>query len=301
MKLLKLCIFVLFIAYVEKTQAQKNINYTLVSDNPYRINQLYFRVQPIYFEYFKGNTASFGGALELRYGWQNKYLLHVSNRKSYDVIAEGPSEENFIVRDFAVEYILLDKNVKKDISVTLSSSTSEDARYRYTYSKFINVPSAVRRSFGVRGGVFNYQSPFMVSELSKVNTSLIKGNLIRSTSVFGGLSYNIIHNTQIRVSGLRGIKSNAKWLNMYADVMYAPHLAVADIADSLQENMSSEKNRLGWRAGLLADFHTTKFLTFGGRAEIGSRPGFKNNGFFLYFGMGATIGLWKDKTDYTKE
>jgi hypothetical protein len=291
----------------------QRISYTLLEDNPQAINQLYIRLNPLYFEGFKTNTASIGRGIEIRYLLKDMLIFNFNNNVSYSTIQENNNNDKFAIRDLSVEYILSDKSKSKDVKINLSSSTSGNV----TYSKYVTVPGTTRYIFAARGGVLNYKSPFKIGELSKaVKTTILdeegyktKGfepsaSIVRSTSIFAGLSYSIINNTRIKVDGMRKIKSNERWLNLYADVLFSPLIKIDDFEATNENNKISnfvvndvfEKQRIGLRTGFLVDYHTNKNVTFGGRAEIGSRPGIKGYGFYLYCGMGMTISLIKNKT-----
>lgn len=295
----------------------QRVSYTLIEDNPYAIKHLYVRLNPIYFEGFRANKASIGVGVEVRYLLKDKFIFNFNNWKSYSTIAENTAGDKFLLRDLSAEFILIDKASEGDVRVNLSSSTSESAKYRTTATKYIQVPGTTRKILAIRGGVLNYKTPFEPTDLKKIDYNkildtggislsqyAIAGSLVKSTSVFVGLSYSVIHNTKIKVEGYRKIKSNQTWLNLYADIMFAPVVTLDNFYD---ENISNswfiiengnngiEKKRLGWRTGFVTDFHTTKLITFSGRVEVGSRTGIKNNGFYLYCGMGATVILLKHK------
>lgn len=278
----------------------QSVSYNTLEDNPYAIKQLYIRLNPFYVEAFRTNTASLGAGIELKYLFRDKMIFHFNNWKSYSTIATNSANDKFIVRDLTAEYILFDKAEKGEVKIVLSESVSQSSKGTYSSSKYIKVPGTTRTLFSARGGIYNYQSPFKISELKKVKAHEIldtaghpngfgnAGFLIKSTSVFAGISYNIINNTKIKASGFGKAKSTEKWLSIYLDLMYAPLISI--------ENYSAKNSkRLGWRYGFLADWHTTKNITFSGRAEIGSRTGIKQNGFYLYGGFGITIALLKNK------
>lgn len=290
----------------------QQVSYTILEDDPYAIKQLYIRINPFYAEGFRTNTASIGGGIELRYLLKDKLIFNFNNWKSYSTIVENPANDKFVVRDLSAEYILMDKTSHGNVKIVLSSSSTQT----YTVSRYIEVPGTTRKVLAARGGIFNYKTPFRHSELKNrtapiLDTGGVKlhgfdypGLLLKSTSVFAGISYSIIRNTTISANGFGKAKGNGKWLNYYADVMFAPVVSPQDFTAKNDNDVESyfeikngdngiEKKRLGWRTGLVADFHTTKTITFSGRVETGSRPGIKSNGFYLYCGLGMTVALLK--------
>lgn len=300
MKKLSLLLFVLNLTLFSQAQ---QVNYTILEDDPYAIKQLYIRINPFYVEGFRTNAASFGGGIELRYILKDRFVFNFNNWKSYSTIVENAANDKFVVRDLSAEYILSDKSKSGTIKITLSSSTSGS----YTVSKYVEVPGTTRKVLAARGGIFNYKTPFKTSELKNIeNIQLSNGNggvtgfapagyLLKSTSIFTGISYSVINNTTISANGFGKAKGKGKCLNYYADVMFAPFVSTLNAAGEISDTIV-ERKRLGWRTGFVADFSTTKTITFSGRAEIGSRPGIKSNGFYLYCGLGMTVALLKNKT-----
>jgi hypothetical protein len=312
-KMKKFIVFLVLFNLSNQLNAQ-NVSYSILEDDPYKIKQLYLRINPFYAEGFRTNKASIGGGIELRYVLKNKIIFNFNNWKSYTTIAETLEKDKFLVRDLSAEYILFDKSSSEDVKIVLSSSSSGN----YTTTKYIRVPGTTRKVFSVRGGIFNYKTPFKTSSLKNKSGSILDtggvklsgfvspGVLLKSTSVFGGLSYSIIHNTKISAIGFGKSKANAVWLNYYVDFLFAPIINFQDFyAENSDKVMSLfeinsgengiEKNRLGWRTGFVSDFDISKRITYSGRVEIGSRPGIKSNGFYLYCGLGMTIPILKSK------
>ncbi len=294
----------------------QEVSYTMIEDDPYAVKRLYVRLNPFYVEGFQTNKASIGTGLELKYA-SNNFNVQINNRKSFTTILENTANDNFAIRELCMEYYLVDKAKQGDVSITLSESSSSDRNGRYTTSTYITVPGTTRTILAGRGGAFLYRSPFHLSELKgrgSVNDTAgvalggfqSASSLVKTVTCFAGVSYNIVRNTTISVAGYRKTRSNAKWLSMYADVMFAPSASFenftaenTDFAASYFEISDGDngvvKKRIGWRTGLVADFNTAKTITYSGRVELGSRPGIKSNGFYLYCGLGMTISVIKPK------
>ncbi len=287
-----------FLFFFSMHASAQRVSYEVLEDDPYAIKQLTFRIYPFYAEAFKTNTASLGGGLELRCLLLDKLIFQVNNWKSYSTIAENERGDKFITRDFVAEYILSDKAKKDPISIVLSESVSQSSNGTYSTSKYIEVPGTTRTITGLRGGVYNYQSPFRVDDLKKANEIMDTAGLmqsgfsygdylVKSTNIFAGLSLNVIRNIKIDAVGYGKAKSSEKWMTVYLDLMYGPLVSLEGL----------QKNRIGWRYGFLADWHTTKSITFSGRVELGSRTGIKKHGFYLFGGFAMSVNLFKKKSN----
>jgi hypothetical protein len=167
-----------------------------------------------------------------------------------------------------------------------------------TTTSYINVPAQQRKIFSFRGGITQYQTPIAYRDLKGVRISEIidvplatdnkfdvRLTTLSTVMVTAGMSMQGINNIQILANG-RKKRSNERWLSSYFDVLFAPVISVP-----YANSNTDWKKRVGWRFGYLADFHSYKRVTFGGRAEIGSRPGIVRNGFYLRCGLGMTINL----------
>jgi hypothetical protein len=293
----------------------QTVNYKILKDDPSDIANLQIRLHPFYAEGFRLNKASIGTAVELRYNLSNKMFFNLDRWGSWTTIAESPDTKKFALNELNAEYILVDKSTPADIDVVLRSSTTQSGNSTYTESKYITVPGTVRSVVAARGGVVQYKTPFEPYALKGFDNKTIKdtagivlsyydvsGTSLSGVVVVAGVSFHRITNLHVLANG-NAKRSNERWLSSYFDMMYAPVIKVKDFTGKNSDNNSSLfimsggdngiiKKRLGWRYGMVADFHCEKRATFSGRIEIGSRPGVKNNGFYLRAGIGMTINLF---------
>ncbi len=151
------------------------------------------------------------------------------------------------------------------------------------------------------------RAPFEVSdvmdaqfekELIDINTGFFGGNgLMTTVSLYSGIGYAFIKNLQLEVDGYRKIKKNSNSHNMYADVMFAPsvnfkwseHIDSTTAPFVLDESIA--KKRLGLRFGYAYNLSVVQSVSFAARVDMGWRPGFKTNSFFMYIGCGLAVNL----------
>lgn len=293
----------------------QTVSYKTVKDDPSDIANLQIRLHPFYAEGFRLNKASLGTAIELRYNLSNKMFFNLNRWGSWSTIAKNSVAKKFTLNEFNTEYILVDKSTPSDIDVVLHSRTTQAGDKLYTESKYITVPGTVRSVIAARGGVVQYKTPFKPYALKGFDNKAItdtagivlnfydvSGTALSGVVIVAGVSMHRITNLHVLVNG-NAKRSNERWLSTYFDVMYAPVIKVKDFTGKNSDNNSSLfimsdgdngiiKKRLGWRYGMVVDFHCEKRTTFSGRVEIGSRPGVKSNGFYVRGGIGMTFNLF---------
>ncbi len=258
-------------------------------------------------------------AAEVRYSWSDVATSHPG---TYPTSIGGLQKQ--MILDIGGVYFFRSKVKKVPVKVVLHSHSSGN----YTYTKYVLVPSEVKRMVGLRGGLFsdrkaltfkeeshpyfNYKSTDGLMELPINNVGNHTGvqpagnaymPLAMSTtpSLYAGIHLRNIKNTIIRTSGY-GKRGNTKISDLYFDLMLAPTVIIKNVMDEdgveWQIVPKSDGIRsLGYRIGY--SLHSSRYCGFIWSTEFGKRPGailgpsFLNNGTSLTFNLGISIGSGK--------
>lgn len=255
--------------------------------------------------------------VQTRFAWSDAATHHVVS--GYPENKGGQKKQ--LVLDMGSAFYLVNRNATKNVKVILSSSSFGG----YTHTRYIRIPATVKKLFGVEGGVYlnrrglefdtkshpyyKYQSKdgSVTVPIDEVGSST--GNvqptgeaykplsMTHIVSIYGGLHYRRL--TNVEISTGEGIKANRNTLDLYADVMYAPVVPIANVVDNSGTEwklvpQSGAIKHLGWKAGFT--HHNCKKVSFEYNFEFGRKPGpvlgkdFMNNGSYISLGMGLSIG-----------
>ena len=258
--------------------------------------------------------------VQMKYSWADANTHHVVT--GFPTNAGGLKKQ--MILDVGGAFFLVDKNKKKRVRVVLSSTSFGG----YTRTHYLMVPSEIKRQFGVEGGLYynrralefdenshklyHYQSldgkyDEAIGDVGAQSATQPAGesykplSMTHIVSLYGGLHYRKVTNTEISTSGY-GIRSNSSVVDMFADIMLAPYVPIANVIDNSGKEyklvpQSGAISHLGWKAG--ATVHSAKTVSFEYTFEFGRKPGpkmgtgFLDNGSYIAMGMGISIGFNK--------
>lgn len=314
------------------TSAQTS--YTLVHSNPDD-----YRRSVVYLDLFTADTylnPNLGSAfkletvigqrlmpwLQMKYSWADANTHHVVT--GFPTNADGLKKQ--LIVDAGGAYFLVSKNKNKRVKVVLSSMSFGG----YTHTRYMMIPSTIKRSFGVEGGLYynrralefadkshplyhykatsgSYDAP--IDELGSTTTTAGAPSgeaykplsMTHIMSIYGGLHYRKVTNTSIRTSGY-GTRTNATIMDWYADIMLAPVIPIKNVVDNTGHEyelvpQAGAINHLGWKAGVTC--HSAKAVSFEYNFEFGKKPApqmgttFFENGSYISMGLGIAIGFNK--------
>lgn len=256
--------------------------------------------------------------VQVKYSWADANTHHVVS--GFPTNASGL--KNQMIVDAGGALFLTSKNKNKRVKVVLSSHSFGG----YTHTSYLMVPSTVKKMFGVEGGVYynrralefddashalyhyksmdgSYDKP--ISALGSTTAGEPAGenykplSMTNIASIYGGIHYRKVNYTSIYATGY-GTRTNASVIDLYADVMLAPIVPIANVVDikgkeyEIVAQKGSIRN-LGWKAGVTA--HSAKTLSFEYNFEFGQKPGpmmgtgFMDNGTYISMGLGFALGF----------
>ncbi|MCC6720874.1 MAG: hypothetical protein IT243_01625 [Bacteroidia bacterium] len=304
-------IITLLLAFSGTLAFSQRLSYEIKHDEPDKIKNTTFHIDPFYSEFWGTNTT-IGFGLRADVMLKKRFSGNITFRKAYlDMNVRSHADKNlpypkngfskYTYIEPSVCFHLIDKLKKKSVKVVISSSTSYSGSYKTTTTKYIMVPGTVRSIVGVRGGLYFLNSAVDMGEAESIKTWEAKnGNEVvkfgsysddihgspiyngytqmRQVAVFGGLSIKSIRNLKVKIEGYRKTRGNYSFYDFYFDLMFAPVLSYQDLkfADGTTFNIKNNSNvRTGWRTGVLFKFVNKPYMSYG--FEFGQRPGFNGS------------------------
>lgn len=310
----------------------QNINYSIRSDDPYDLKRAVIHLDPFYVDAW-GTNMNIGWGIRADYIFNKQLNFALTFRRAYldknagehmdgNLMYATSGLSKYIFVEPVVNYTLADYTKRAYLRIVLSSSSYTVGNYRYTNTKFINVPGTARHVFSARGGIMFINAAIDFSEgdaepdFEAVNTqdksdkftfgsnSNNKGGsgtyngytMMKLTSLFAGISYKYITNLVVDVDGWGG-RRNAGLNDIYFDLMFAPVISYKNVAasdKSVWEISNKNQNRIGWRIGWQYRHPAKTWMSF--EAAFGARSGYKgrtkgilNPRAFLDITMGISI------------
>lgn len=319
MKALSTLFIISLISYAARAQ---EIDYTIEQNEP-EYSNFVLGFEPFYIDASKLNFPIGVGVSGMYHGIVD--LSFVVNRSLFDLNTYSMNATNSLKPHSAFEigvgYPLINKVVDKPLRITLSETTVGD----YTYSKFIMVPGSIKRTVGVRGGIYRYRNSYSNDDFGDIemdSVTMVASSLgydpgvnqwepflanVTVTALYGGISITGTRNLRITSESFSGHRKNAGFSHVYIDAMFAPfinlgsytHVPVpGDIynllpAGNYDLNDSYSKRRigfrLGWQGNQALQMGKKSRIGFYYRMEAGSRPGIKGGNWYMLLATG--IGL----------
>ncbi len=302
------------------------VTYEQIYDDPYAVNKLFIGLQPLYGELFVANVnAGFG--LEALYYYQDKVDFRAQLRKSYsrkffdfnrDVALDNSQLDNraqvFNYFEFGATYHIKDFEENSKTRMVLYRKSYKGNRWASRVPLTAEVPSKVRKVYGLRGGTMLWKSSTdltrAMSAQGLTNNDLkdAEGNGLPLTYDAAGRErplnvYSNIASTNVYLGGSmswgRNIAINFDtyeegvddlMLTVFFDLIYSPSMTVDDIvytttplnsptAETRTYSVSPVKlQSFGARLGIDGRFNRSFSWSYGG--EIGYRPSIEGRSFF---------------------
>lgn len=258
--------------------------------------------------------------VSIRSTWLDAATRHVFN--DYPMPAGGL--QKMTATDIGGAFFFKVRTIDRDLKIVLRSSHGGG----YSYTKYTHVPGQVMRLTGIRGGMFNYKKALKFGEDSHsmyryksadgltdlpindvgvftdpqpagqsyqpMSMSIVK-------CLFAGLQLRSATNTFVKVAGY-GRRSNARVLDLYMDLMYAPSITISNVRDidgNEWQLVPGDKalRRLGYRFGYSIRQSKNAGISFSN--EFGLRPGaimsksFLSSGAYISLGCGMSLASGK--------
>lgn len=328
MKIIKVLTLSTAIAASIGASAQR-VSYKVATDAPdaYKRTMLYLDLFTVdtYLEPALGSAAKLETVIgdrimpwaQVKFAWTDAASTHAVT--GYPMVDGGQKKQ--LSTDVGAALFLINKEANRKIKVVLSSHSF--GGYRHT--KYLMVPGTVKKMFGVEGGLnfmrkalrfedqshqfFRYQSMdgsqnLPIEGVGSSGTPQPAGlayapqSMTNVMSIAAGIHYRRVTNLTIQTDEY-GTRSNRSTGDLYANVLVAPVVSIANVIDpagvewKLVAQDGGKKN-LGWRLGYT--HHNSVKVGFSYNFEVGQRPGpvmgddFLNNGTYISLGMGLSIG-----------
>jgi hypothetical protein len=313
-------IFIAANALAQAAQDDKNaVTYEELYDEPYAVNKLFIAFQPLYAEVFATNTnAGFGAYAQ--YFYKDKFNIQAQMRMTYGSkffdfnrqlalnngnVQNTPSTFHYF--EIGGTYHIKDTESTGKTKMTLYKNSYKGNKWASRVPLQTEVPAKLRKIYGARLGAIVWNSTTNLSgALQKQNLTnadltndsgeglpltITKNNQQQAFSVFSnvnsaaiylGGSITRIRNVAVAFDNYEGGADDGI-LNLYADIMFAPMLAVDKVEyNDVKYSVSALKtNPLGFRLGMDGKFNRSLSWGYGG--EVGYRPSIKGRSFFTMF------------------
>lgn len=305
------------LAYAQVQEEKAAVVFDELYDEPYAINKLFIGFQPFYGELFATNVNAGYGA-EAHYYHKNKFDVKAHFRKSYsskfydfnrEIALNNSSVSNtpeiYNYYEVGGTYHIKDFDVNSKTKIFLHKKNTSRNRWAATVPLYAEVPSKLRKIYGVRLGGIVWNS---TTDLNRVLDSqgLSNADLVNSEGI--GLpetyvdgngqiqDFNVFSNiyaTNIYLGGsMSWIRNIAVGFDQYEeglddgiltlffDVMIAPALKVDPVVYNDMDYSTDvlKTKMIGFRAGIDGKFNRTLSWSYGG--EVGYRPSLSGQGFY---------------------
>ncbi len=330
----KIAVFALLIAAVS-AKAQ-NSRYKIVENDPDKARTTTLDLQIFDLGWYQGIGMSLGGRahtfltpkVEPFLAYKKAYVNDPAiSDGAYDgtIVSKGGIKSG-IAAEAGCSYYFFSRKVASTTKMNLNAVASRDLILQY-YSE---VPTIVKHMVGARGGItynrrtmdlYDQTHPYYfykssdgkytvpiddfdpkVSHLQPAGFAANPYTNMHVVAIFAGICYKNIKHTKIDVEDV-GRRQKAKNLDLYADVMFAPIMGIANVIDTQKREWlivphTNTMHRFGYRVGLSKHSGKTVGTTY--TLEAGKKPaaaigqGFFNTGGFINITYGMCISTaWK--------
>ena len=342
---MKKILFFIGSVLIVNTSKSQNVSYEVLEDNVQDIKRINIQINPFYADIYSGvNFATLGASasaevsilkrIELKGEFRMAYLDGNSGKKQVSDLTglnhptcEGGTKRSNYFEAGAALY-LFNWTRTRNLQVTLHSSSSGGRTYR----EYLNVPGERRRMFGLRSGLFMYNTGTRIGDNDFSNYTYLITNgadtmknvgsptannvdgsdvtyvntMVNSMVFYGGISLKSITNLIIRADGY-GKKRHTGVYDIYADYLMCPYVSMKDVytagGKKWDVKHTSDGFKLsGWRVGV--SYRSVNRFGFHYKFEFGSRPGlyfsdkadFLSGNYNCLLVMGCNIPFSKKKT-----
>lgn len=318
--LVTLAIFCQTLLWAQESEDKNSVVFDELYDEPYAINKLFIGFQPFYGELFATNVNAGYGA-EVQYYHKTYFDIKAHFRKSYssqffdfnrEVALKNSSVDNkpeiYNYYEFGGTYHIKDFDVSSKTKIFLHRKNFTRARWAATVPLYAEVPSKLRKVYGVRAGTVIWNSTVDLNRAME-NQGLSNADLVTdqgaalpdtyldengqvqdfrvfsniyATNIYLGGSFSLIRNIAVSFDKYdEGLDDGI--LTLFFDLMYAPALNLDPVLYNNEQYSTDviKSNKIGFRAGLEGKFNRTLSWGYGG--ELGYRPSVDGLGFFAAF------------------
>jgi hypothetical protein len=304
---------VLYAQLPGSSRAPQTITYEELYDNPYDISKLFIHLQPIYGEYFSANP-SVGFGFEAQYYHKEVFDIKFHARTAYaqrfdlvrDAAFKNATVDNqpraYTFFEMVGTYHIVDREEDTETKFILYSSRYQGNKWAATVPSHTVIPTKMRRIYGIRSGGFSYATALnykAVAEKQGIEISDMEGrpagdneSLYSDMTAQGfylGFSTTSIKNVAVQPDKVYGTLVNDLIFTAYFDLMATPFINIKDVFDRdiVYPAAQLATNLIGARAGIEGKFNRAVSWAYG--AELGYRPGLKNEGFYVNIRMSFPV------------
>lgn len=311
-------IFSVLLSQVAYGQTEKEaVIFDELYDEPYDINKFFIGFLPFYGEVFATNVnAGFG--LEAHYYHKKKFEINAHFRKTYssnfydfnrELASKNSSVSNtpeiFNYYELGGTYHIKDFDVPSKTKIFLHKKSFTRNRWAATVPQYAEVPSKLRKIYGVRLGTVIWNStvdlnralekqgltnqdlvtaegtplPETFVDANGVTQDLNVFSNLYAANIYVGGSFSLIRNIAVSFDKYdEGLDDGI--LTLFFDVMVAPSLTLDPVIYNSEDYLTDavKLNKIGFRAGIDGRFNRTLSWSYGG--EVGYRPSLDGHGFF---------------------
>lgn len=311
-------IFFVLMSQVAYAQTEKEaVIFDELYDEPYSINKFFIGFLPFYGEVFATNVnAGFG--LDAHYYHKKSFEINAHFRKTYsskfydfnrELASKNSSVSNtpeiFNYYEFGGTYHIKDFDVPSNTKIFLHRKSYSKNRWAATVPPYAEVPSKLRKIYGVRLGTVIWNStvdlnrtlekqgltnmdlvtaegtplPETYVDANGVTQDLNVFSNLYATNIYVGGSFSLIRNIAVSFDKYdEGLDDGM--LTLFFDVMVAPSLTLDPVIYNSEDYLTDAVNinKIGFRAGIDGRFNRTLSWSYGG--EVGYRPSLDGHGFF---------------------
>lgn len=329
----KVVIILLVVISTSSLSFAQNVRYKIKKDDPMDCKNLIIHLDPNFSDvYFTDLALGYAvradwlmnKVMDVSIEWRKPYFdMNWMDVKDFKLKGEqgSGSEKDYMPKNGFSQYTYLeptfrlhfaDKVKQGNHRLILSQSSYTSGNYRYTNSKFIDVPGKIRKIKSLEAGIIWLDAPILYSgtfsdkpEAFTFNpksggdaipaTEAFGGTMMQMMTFYGGLSFQSLSNLKA-LTDQYGVKYSSNWTNFYFDFMYAPVVNFVDVKDAQgaeYEVKNEDISRMGWRLGY--SLKNTKGTSWSMKMNLGSRPGFNGEGgilnprFFMDFNFGIAL------------
>lgn len=314
----------------------QTVTYTTTLDDPNGIRAIQIHLVPFYMNLSRAAVLDMGGELWATADLSKKFRLMTSWRGAYYQIDKPADVSNLIAtkseiphtssnlglsRKFEAiaQFNFANYTRNRNVKIILEQYATGYGNYPTSQTKYIMVPGTVRKSFGIRGGVYHIYSPINLSETEGENGQpafyAVNTSGPSDTLQFGGqsngayTSYPNVYtsfNSLVLAAGIdmrtvtnlvidtdsHGSKSNRQSSNLYIDALIALSGNYRELykSDMVYSVIPFRKFPIGWRLGWQIANPVRTWISM--KFEVGQRPEWRSqnlSGAFMDFNLGLNI------------
>lgn len=315
--------------FVIKGNAQ-NVTYTTSTDDPDDVKNFQVHLSPFYMDMSRANLINMGWELWATADIKKKLRFMTSFRSSYlelnkpPAVSEVPPINTYYTKahigkswkfEAIGQFNFVDRTRKGSVKVILEQYTTGYGKYSTTHTKYLMVPGTIRKSYGLRGGIYNLYTAIKLENTKGLNggsafyildkkhaqsalsdTIKMSGYNSMNSMVFAaGIDMRKVVNLIINTDTY-GTCASRSSTNLYVDLLLAVfnnyrNVFYIDSGKTTEYTVKPfGKRPLGWRVGW--QFTNPEKAGMSMKFEFGKRPEWQSkgaSGIFMDFNVGINI------------